>query len=159
VELPLSEVAALATKPTDDNAPQTAPSARALRILVIEDNDDAREMLDAWLRELGHHVYTAADGFDGLDAARTLHPEVILIDIGLPGLDGYQVAENLRAAGSPRRPLLIAVTGYGRPEDSARAREAGFDAHLVKPVEPEHLARLIHAQAGPGDQRLTYGSP
>lgn len=159
VELPLSDVAALAGEPATDRPPQPVHADRALTILVIEDNDDAREMLHAWLRELGHRVETAADGFEGLDTARTLKPDVVLIDIGLPGLDGYQVAEHLRNASQGPRPLLIAVTGYGRPEDSARAREAGFDAHLVKPVEPEQLARLIHAHSRPGGRRLTFGSP
>jgi CheY-like chemotaxis protein len=101
-------------------------------------------MLHAWLEELGHHVYAAADGVEGLELARAQRFDVALVDIGLPGLDGYQVAENLRASSSGRDALLVAITGYGRPEDSARAREAGFDAHLVKPVQPEHLARLIH---------------
>ncbi|MGE3510352.1 MAG: response regulator [Vicinamibacterales bacterium] len=159
VELPLSEVSVLAPARARDARPSRARAEKRLRILVIEDNDDARETLNAWLREFGHWVTTASDGFEGLDVARTVHLDVVLIDIGLPGLDGYQVAASLRAMGGSPRPRLIAVTGYGRPEDSARAREAGFDAHLVKPVEPEQLARLIHAQASHGDQRLTFGSP
>lgn len=158
VELPLSEVSVLAPTRPRDAGPVRTHAEKRLRILVIEDNEDARETLNAWLREFGHWVTTASDGFEGLATARTLHLDVVLIDIGLPGLDGYQVAENLRAMGGAQRPRLIAVTGYGRPEDSARAREAGFDAHLVKPVEPEQLARLIHAQSGQGDQRLTFGS-
>jgi CheY-like chemotaxis protein len=103
-------------------------------------------------------VYAAADGIEGLELARSLHFDVALVDIGLPGLDGYQVAENLRAS-TGRDALLVAITGYGRPEDSARAREAGFDAHLVKPVQPEHLARLIHRAPGTAERRQLHPSP
>ncbi len=158
VELPLSAVSVLAADAPGDAPQRPVPSGRRLAILVIEDNDDAREMLQAWLRDLGHRVMTAADGVEGLDTARATSPDVILIDIGLPGLDGYQVAENLRAAAGDHRPLLIAVTGYGRPEDTARAREAGFDAHLVKPIEPEQLARLIHSRTA-RENRPASGSP
>jgi PAS domain S-box-containing protein len=149
VELPLEEVAVLAPATPREEPPAAEDDLVApgsLSVVVIEDNSDAREMLHAWLEELGHRVSTAADGLEGLEVARTTKPDVVIVDIGLPGLDGYQVAENLRSLAECRAALLIAVTGYGRPEDSARAREAGFDAHLVKPVQPEHLARIIHAR-------------
>jgi PAS domain S-box-containing protein len=144
VELPLEEVAALVEPPPAPSFEPIEAPERLLTVLVVEDNPDAREMLHAWLEELGHHVYPAADGVEALELARTMRFDVALVDIDLPGLDGYQVAANLRASASGRDALLVAITGYGRPEDSARAREAGFDAHLVKPVQPEHLARLIH---------------
>lgn len=143
VELPIEEVAALAAPHPHADGHRRASRGRSLVVLVVEDNPDAREMLHAWLEELGHRVYTARDGIEGLDLARTLRPDVALVDIGLPGLDGYQLAENLRASSEGRDTMLVAITGYGRPEDSARAREAGFDAHLVKPVQPEQLARII----------------
>ncbi len=157
VELPLEEVAALAPSGEAGEPELPAAAARALTVLVIEDNQDAREMLHAWLEELGHRVYAAGDGLEGIDLARSLQPDVVLVDIGLPGLDGYQVAENIRATMDGHRPLLVAITGYGRPEDSARAREAGFDAHLVKPVQPEHLARLIHSAPRSDSGRMSFG--
>ncbi|MGE3958735.1 MAG: response regulator [Vicinamibacterales bacterium] len=153
VELPIEEVAALGPTARLDGDAAVQPPREPLVVLVVEDNADAREMLHAWLEELGHRVHTAGDGVEALALARRLHPDVALVDIGLPGLDGYQVAENLRASADGERTLLVAITGYGRPEDSARAREAGFDAHLVKPVQPEVLARLIHAPPG------EYGRP
>jgi CheY-like chemotaxis protein/two-component sensor histidine kinase len=143
VDLPIEEAPPLAEPSPQFNVRRRASESRPLVVLVVEDNPDAREMLHAWLEELGHRVYTARDGIEGLDLARTLRPDVALVDIGLPGLDGYQVAESLRASSEGRDTMLVAITGYGRPEDSARAREAGFDAHLVKPVQPEQLARLI----------------
>ena len=115
-------------------------------VLLVEDNRDARETLRAWLEELGYRVHAAADGFEGLDAARAHKPTIALIDIGLPGLDGYQLARLLRESDECREAFLVAITGYGRPEDSARAREAGFDVHLVKPVQPERLAHVIHVR-------------
>ncbi|HZT78334.1 MAG TPA: response regulator [Vicinamibacterales bacterium] len=103
-------------------------------------------MLRAWLEELGYHVHAAADGFEGLELARQHRPPIALIDIGLPGLDGYQLARTLRETEECRDTFLVAITGYGRPEDSARAREVGFDVHLVKPVQPERLAHVIRTR-------------
>jgi PAS domain S-box-containing protein len=113
------------------------------RVLIVEDNDDAREMLQTMLELLHHTVRAAADGPTGIKVAREFLPDIALIDVGLPGLDGYEVARYLRASGGAKRPRLIALTGYGLPKDAIRAREAGFDAHLVKPVHPDRLAQIL----------------
>ncbi len=112
------------------------------RILLVEDNRDGRESMRVVLELLGHEVATAADGPDGLEKALALAPEVGLLDIGLPGMDGYQMARQLRKAFG-RKIYLIAHTGYGQPEDRRRAYEAGFDAHLVKPADLNELAYLL----------------
>jgi signal transduction histidine kinase len=113
-------------------------------ILIIEDNADARETLRKLLEFAGHRVRTASDGAAGLEAALAALPEVVLVDIGLPKLDGYEVARRIRAAADGgRRPLLIALTGYGLEEDRQRALAAGFDAHLVKPVAEDELGKLL----------------
>jgi two-component system, sensor histidine kinase len=121
------------------------------RILLIEDNSDAREALRALLELDGYEVHAGADGTEGLDLARTKAPEVALIDIGLPGFDGYEVARRLRAQ-STRPPIMIALTGYSEPEDRQRAKDAGFAAHLVKPVDPEDLTRLLATLETPGPE-------
>jgi signal transduction histidine kinase/CheY-like chemotaxis protein len=123
-------------------AAQVPGAARSLSILVVEDNDDGREMLDLVLRAWGHDVALACDGAEALERVRARTPEVVLLDIGLPGLSGYEVARRVREQRGPS-PRLIAMTGYGQPEDRQRALEAGFDAHLVKPVRPDALARLL----------------
>lgn len=143
VELPLEEQAVLADTAEGDGEARRLVDADPLSVVIIEDNPDAREMLRAWFEELGHRVQTAADGVEGLEVVRSVRPDVALVDIGLPGIDGYQVAETLRSSPECRATFLVAITGYGRPEDSARAREAGFDVHLVKPIQPERLAGLI----------------
>jgi two-component system CheB/CheR fusion protein len=117
--------------------------APARRVLVVEDNDDAREALGHLLRHGGHEVREAGDGWQALDAAEAFGPDIALVDVGLPGLDGYEVARRLRARPGLRSLLLVAVTGYGLPEDRDRARAAGFDVHLVKPVTPEALADVF----------------
>jgi signal transduction histidine kinase/CheY-like chemotaxis protein len=114
-----------------------------LRVLVVEDNRDAREGLRMLLEAWGHQVEEAEDGQRGLDLALGSRPDVALVDVGLPVLDGYQVAQAIRGAPGGERLLLVAVTGYGQPEDARRAREAGFDAHLVKPIDPDELRRLL----------------
>ena len=120
------------------------PPPRARRILVIEDNDDAREMLRECLALSGHEVQGARDGATGLALAERISPEVALIDIGLPDMDGYEVARRLRSARDGTI-SLIALTGYGQPEDRRRALEAGFDMHLTKPVETERLEEVMAA--------------
>jgi signal transduction histidine kinase/DNA-binding response OmpR family regulator len=131
--------------PGSEAPPASGEESRSLRVLVVEDNDDIRETLKDLLELCGHEVDVAADGASGVERTLALRPDVALIDIGLPGLDGYQVARKLRAELGPneKRPKLIALTGYGQPGDKQRALEAGFDAHLVKPVDYDDLAHLL----------------
>jgi CheY-like chemotaxis protein len=117
-------------------------SAAVRSVLVIEDNPDAREALVALLELDGYHVESAADGPTAIELTRAKRPDVALVDIGLPGIDGYEVARRIRGLGG-QQPTLVALTGYGQPEDRQRAVEAGFDAHLVKPVDPSNLAELL----------------
>jgi CheY-like chemotaxis protein/two-component sensor histidine kinase len=134
----------LPLRATDEAArrPAGGPPRRGRHVLVIEDNPDGRETLRMMLEMWGHQVEVAADGQQGVDLALALRPQVALVDIGLPVLDGYQVARQVRAA-LGRDIFLIALTGYGQPHDYRRAFEAGFDAHLVKPAEPEELHDLL----------------
>jgi two-component system OmpR family response regulator len=117
----------------------------AVRVLVVDDNRDAAESLALMLSLEGFRVETAEDGYAGLGLARTFRPRVILLDIGLPGMDGYQVARRLRDDPETARLSIVAVSGYGSEEDRERARAAGFDFHLVKPVDPERLMELLAA--------------
>jgi signal transduction histidine kinase/DNA-binding response OmpR family regulator len=121
----------------------SAPTRRALRVLVVDDNRDAVDSLALMLQLDGHEVHLAHDGPSALEMARTYRPEVVLLDIGLPGMSGYEVARHLRGESQPDRFLLVAMTGYGQDEDRRRSREAGFDHHLVKPVDPADLRELL----------------
>ena len=114
----------------------------ALTILLVEDHDDARDAMRTLLELDGHVVQTAGDGPQGIEMAKATGFDVALIDIGLPGADGYEVARRIRSHGG-RQPFLVALTGYGQPEDRKLATEAGFDAHLVKPVDPGDLTRVL----------------
>lgn len=121
-----------------------APAAEAKpNLLLIEDNQDGREMMTMMLGCYGYQVRAAEDGLRGLDAVRALHPDLALVDIGLPGIDGYEVARRLRADPATRHIKLIALTGYGLADDLARVMAAGFDRHLVKPVGIEQLMEAI----------------
>jgi signal transduction histidine kinase/ActR/RegA family two-component response regulator len=113
------------------------------KILVVDDNLDALALLSEFLMLMGHDVITASDGNEAVIAALRALPAVIMLDIGLPQLDGYEVAKRLRAAPELASVLLIALTGYGQPEDRIRTREAGFDLHLVKPVDLDEIKRVI----------------
>jgi signal transduction histidine kinase len=112
-------------------------------LLLIEDNEDGREMMTMMLGCYGYQVRAAEDGLRGLDAVREFRPDLALVDIGLPGIDGYEVARRLRADPDTRHIKLIALTGYGLAEDLRRVMEAGFDRHLVKPVNIEQLMEAI----------------
>ena len=131
-----------AGKVEGSSATESASIATARHVLVIEDNADAREMLRMALELDGHRVETAADGTSGVEIALRTTPDLVLIDIGLPGLDGYAVARRLRTA-LGHRVTLVALTGYGQSEDRRRTSDAGFDAHLVKPVDPDVLSRAL----------------
>ncbi|MFZ5830605.1 MAG: ATP-binding protein [Planctomycetota bacterium] len=126
--------------------PQTLV-AGDLRILIVEDNENAREMLKSLLELDGYDVETADGGYRGLELIEFQKPDVALVDIGLPELDGYQVARRVRANPANEDVFLVALTGYGQPSDRRRAIESGFDAHLVKPLDPERLARLLASRA------------
>ncbi len=113
------------------------------RILLVEDNRDAADALATYLRANGHTVFTAYDGIAGMNAALRERPDVIICDIGLPGLDGYELARSLRSDPRLQRCLMVAVTGYGDAKDRARGLEAGFQHYLTKPADPEQLIRLV----------------
>lgn len=119
------------------------PAAAARRVLVIEDNADAAQSLADVLALDGHVVEVASRGNEGVALAREHHPDVILCDIGLPDMDGYEVARQVRASAGLEQVRLVALTGYAQPEDREHARQAGFDAHLAKPPSPEGLARAL----------------
>lgn len=121
-----------------------ASQDRPYRILVVDDNVDAAESLGLLLRSAGHETYLAHDGQQAVEASARLHPDVIILDIELPRLDGYEVARTIRMRGSNGRgPRIIALTGWGQDGDKHRARDVGFDEHLTKPVDPVVLTRLL----------------
>ena len=122
---------------------EAASSPARHRILVVEDNPDSAEAMQMLLEKLGHEVRVVADGRDALDVAMVLKPDVILLDIGLPGMDGYELAQRLRAAPETSAANIIAVSGYGQEKDRSRSLTMGFDLHLVKPVDPARLTEAI----------------
>jgi PAS domain S-box-containing protein len=122
---------------------EVRPAGSPRRVLVVDDNADAAESAALLLRMLGHEVKTAHDGPSALQAARAFRPEAVLLDIGLPGMSGYDVAKTLRAEPGNGALVLVVVTGYGQDEDRRRSAEAGFDRHLVKPVDPAAVQALL----------------
>jgi two-component system CheB/CheR fusion protein len=143
VRLPLRRVPRL---PPPRPVPEPVPVKRAnvaRRILVVEDNVDGARSLESLLTVLGHQVAVAHDGATGLQTARAFNPEVILLDIGLPGIDGYEVARRVRKSRKLRDVVLVAMTGWGKDEDRRKSLESGFNAHLVKPVELSDLQSLL----------------
>ena len=126
--------------------PPAEPARR--RVLVVEDNDDGRHMLATMLALDGHEVHEARHGAEALEVLEAVAPDVVIVDIGLPGVDGYEVARRARASESGRRLALVALTGFSQAEDKRRASEAGFDAHLVKPIDLEALRAVLAACPG-----------
>jgi CheY-like chemotaxis protein len=131
-----------------------APAAR--RILIVDDNADAADSLGVLLRMMGNEVYTAHDGLEAVGAAAAFQPDVALLDIGLPKLNGYEVARRIREQNGGSDMVLIALTGWGQEEDRRRSRAAGFNHHMTKPVEFGALQRLL-AESNPRqlDRRRT----
>ena len=125
----------------------TAPaqSIRPRRVLLIDDNHDAARSMGMLLKHLGYEVELAYTGPEGLEAARRTRPDVILCDIGLPGLDGFSVARVLRSESPTRDVYLIAISGYGQTEDIRKALDAGFDLHLIKPVDFSRLELALNS--------------
>jgi CheY-like chemotaxis protein len=119
----------------------------------VEDNEDGRESLRELLELWGHKVSVAGSGPEGVEMAFAVRPEVALIDIGLPGLDGNEVARRIRSILDEDEMSLIAMTGYGQPEDRRRALQAGFDRYLVKPVDPAVLSQLLNEARHRGEGR------
>jgi signal transduction histidine kinase len=142
VHLPVLS-ATLPAKPEEDASGWVTPAGRGLRVLVVDDQADNAESLACLLRLNGHEVSVAGDGPSALQLARRYLPQAILLDIGLPGMNGYEVARHLRQQAGLERVLLVAVTGYGSDEDRRRSHAVGFDHHLVKPVSPEEVQRLL----------------
>jgi two-component system CheB/CheR fusion protein len=145
--LPLEKLLAKEPPPQATRPREVSSSPR--RILVVEDNVDSAEAMLLLLRGIGHDVTVVSDGREAVDVAKQLQPEIILLDIGLPGMDGYELARRLRDMPETRAARLIAVSGYGQQKDRARSRDAGFDTHLVKPVDPSTLTEAINAVSDP----------
>jgi two-component system CheB/CheR fusion protein len=140
IHLPMNDrLASLMQAPHSGGAADVARQ----RILLIEDNRDSAESACLLLREEGHEVHIAYNGQEGLDAAQAMQPSVILCDIGLPGMDGYQIAREIRRDQRLNSTLLVALTGYGRDEDQRLALAVGFDFHLTKPIDYAVLRRTM----------------
>jgi CheY-like chemotaxis protein len=122
---------------------ESQATASPQKILVVDDSLDGARSLSMLLEILGHEVRTVHDGLSALAEAQKSVPEIVLMDIGLPGIDGFEVARRMRQDHGMRDTTLVAITGYGHDEDRRRSREAGFDAHLVKPIDPKDLNRLL----------------
>ncbi|HET9469510.1 MAG TPA: response regulator, partial [Usitatibacter sp.] len=128
---------------TPGDGADAGKEAKPLRILVVEDNDDGRETLAMMLRLNGHQVHEADSGPGGVASMQSVHPQVAIVDIGLPGFDGYEVARRTRASPDTREVRLVALTGYGQEEDRRNARAAGFDWFLVKPADMGALTEIL----------------
>jgi PAS domain S-box-containing protein len=139
IRLPLADPSTLAAGTHGERSVAVQP----LKVLMVDDNIDLAENISRLLKMCGHTVALAHDGFAAIEAARSFSPDVVLLDLGLPGLDGYRVAQTLRGESSFAQVRFIAFSGYGQPEDRRRTREAGFDHHLVKPVKFQALLSAI----------------
>jgi CheY-like chemotaxis protein len=145
VRLPLTEPAA-ASAPERAAVATETPAARRRRILVVDDNEDAATSLAMLLEQLGHEVVTASYGEEGVTKAAAFCPHVVFLDLGMPRMDGVEAAKRLRNLPDGGQTILIALTGWGQKHDLQRTRAAGFDHHLLKPIEPSSLRQLFSAR-------------
>ncbi len=157
VQLNLPHSPVLRAVPTVTESLAETPPRRRTRVLIVDDNRDGAQGLAMMLDLEGHEVRTAADGLEALAIAEDFQPQVVLLDIGMPGIDGYETARRLRARPWAQSTLLFAQTGWGQEEDKRRARSAGFDRHLVKPIDPEELNRLLDeaGESPPGSGQVS----
>jgi CheY-like chemotaxis protein len=139
--------------------PSAVGSLPPFRVLVVEDNRDAADMLNVMLKNWGLETEMAFDGPAAVEVANRFHPQIILLDIGLPLMNGYEVARRLRQQAWARNVWIIAVTGWGQEADRERSSAAGIDHHLIKPVEPQNLKSLLASLAAPPTVRRTQGEP
>ncbi|HEX5128223.1 MAG TPA: PAS domain S-box protein [Usitatibacter sp.] len=153
VRLEMPRRATLGDPRPEDAGPALEPGTKAgaslRRVLVVDDNADAAQTLEMLLKSLGHEVQVANDGRQALEAASQFRPDIVLLDIGMPGMSGYEVARRLRSLEPPGRPVrIVAVTGWGQDLDRQQSREAGFDVHLVKPVDIHQLESVLAERNG-----------
>jgi CheY-like chemotaxis protein len=141
IELPLAHTAAM---PDAMKLVAHAPTA-PMRVLIVDDNRDAAESLAALLDLLGHRADTAFGGEEALETIDAACPDVVLLDIGMPGMDGHEVARRIRARNLPVQPYIVAVTGWGQPADKDKTAAAGIDRHLVKPIASAEVQRVLEA--------------
>jgi CheY-like chemotaxis protein len=151
VRLPITAARARTKEGLETRIPSAKCDA-CKRVLVVDDNADAAESLAMWLRLQGHEVQTVYDGLAVMSAVNAFRPQALLLDLGLPGMSGYEVAKELRSDPRWKKLVLAAVTGYGQDDDRRRSRESGFDYHLVKPVEPAQMQQVL------ADPRLSAAS-
>ena len=156
VRLPIMQMPVLTSPSSDLNAPLLV--ARGRRVLVVDDNVDAAKSLATLLEMTGHDVRLAYDGFSAVDLAISYQPEVVLLDIGLPGLDGYEVAERIRRQDALKDTVLIALTGYGQDSDRQRSQKVGIDHHLLKPADFDEIEYLLKIEKHPGDENQIAAS-
>ena len=150
MRLPLSILPARAFEAISEGAAARCSNERRQTVLVVDDNRDTAEMVSALLTAAGHAVQIACDASQALSMAATFHAQVAVLDIGLPVMDGYALGRELRVRAGSSAPILIALTGYGQEQDLRRSAEAGFAAHLVKPVDAQRLIRLVDSLNGTG---------
>ena len=141
--LPALEMDPASSDPAPSSSARPSSSAGRVKVLVVDDNLDAAESLSLFLELLGHEVRTANSGPEALTTASALRPDVVVCDIGMPGMDGYEVCRRLRERPELAGMVIVALTGWGSEHDRKRSQEAGFDHHLTKPVDPAEVEALI----------------
>ena len=129
-------------------ATNATPTAAPRRVLIVDDNKDAASTMEILLKSLGHEARVVHTGIEALQITAEFKPDVVLLDIGLPDIDGYEVARRLRASKSDRSFRIVAVTGWDQDTDKRKSQEAGFDMHLVKPVAPADLEKALAQRSG-----------